>query len=55
MSLAGSVQQVVDQLGRIAEAGYDEFIVPDWNLGETLAERSENVARIKEEIADQVG
>ena len=54
MSLAGSVQQVVDQLGRIAEAGYDEFIVPDWNLGETLAERSENVARLKADVVDQL-
>jgi alkanesulfonate monooxygenase SsuD/methylene tetrahydromethanopterin reductase-like flavin-dependent oxidoreductase (luciferase family) len=53
-SLAGSVGLIVDQLGRIAEAGYDEFIVPDRNLGETLAERSENVARIKEEIVDQL-
>ena len=52
--LAGSAQQVVDQLGRIAEAGYDEFIVPDWNLGETLAERSENVARVKAEVIDQL-
>ena len=54
VSLSGSVQQVVDQLGRIAEAGYDEFIVPDWNLGESLAERRENVARIKTEIVDQL-
>jgi alkanesulfonate monooxygenase SsuD/methylene tetrahydromethanopterin reductase-like flavin-dependent oxidoreductase (luciferase family) len=54
VSLAGSVEQVIDQLGRIAEAGYDEFIVPDWNLGETLAERSENVARIKAEIVDRL-
>jgi alkanesulfonate monooxygenase SsuD/methylene tetrahydromethanopterin reductase-like flavin-dependent oxidoreductase (luciferase family) len=53
-ALAGSAQQIVDQLGRIAEAGYDEFIVPDWNLGESLAERSENVARIKAEIVDQL-
>jgi probable F420-dependent oxidoreductase len=53
-TLAGSAQQIVDQLGRIAEAGYDEFIVPDWNLGETLAERSDNVARIKAEIVDQI-
>ena len=52
--LTGSTDQVVDQLGRIAEAGYDEFIVPDWNLGETLTERSENVARIKAEIVDQL-
>jgi alkanesulfonate monooxygenase SsuD/methylene tetrahydromethanopterin reductase-like flavin-dependent oxidoreductase (luciferase family) len=53
-ALAGSAQEIVDQLGRIAEAGYDEFIVPDWNLGETLAERSENLARIKDEVIDQL-
>jgi probable F420-dependent oxidoreductase len=53
-TLAGSAQEIVDQLGRIAEAGYDEFIVPDWNLGETLAERSDNVARIKAEVIDQL-
>jgi alkanesulfonate monooxygenase SsuD/methylene tetrahydromethanopterin reductase-like flavin-dependent oxidoreductase (luciferase family) len=53
-ALAGSAQEIVDQLGRIAEAGYDEFIVPDWNLGETLGERSENLARIKAEVIDQL-
>jgi probable F420-dependent oxidoreductase len=53
-ALAGSAQQIVDQLGRIAEAGYDEFVIPDWNLGETLAERSDNVARIKAEVVDQL-
>src|SRR5690349_6012237 len=53
-ALVGSPQEVVDQLGRIAEAGYDEFIVPDWNLGDTLAQRRENVDRIKTEIVDQL-
>jgi len=53
-ALAGSAQQIIDQLGRIAEAGYDEFIVPDWNLGATLAERSENVARLKADVVDQL-
>jgi alkanesulfonate monooxygenase SsuD/methylene tetrahydromethanopterin reductase-like flavin-dependent oxidoreductase (luciferase family) len=53
-ALAGSAQQIVDHLGRIAEAGYDEFIVPDWNLGATLAERSENVARLKADVVDQL-
>jgi probable F420-dependent oxidoreductase len=53
-ALAGSAQQIVDQLGRIAEAGYDEFILPDWNLGESLAERSDNIARIKAEVLDQL-
>jgi probable F420-dependent oxidoreductase len=53
--LAGSAQQILDQLGRIAELGYDEFIVPDWNLGATLNERAERVARIKTEVIDQLG
>jgi len=53
-ALAGSASQIVDQLGRIAEAGYDEFILPDYNLGETLAERSDNLARIKAEVIDQL-
>lgn len=53
-ALAGSAQQLVDQLGRIAEAGYDEFILPDYNLGETLAERSDSIARIKAEVFDQL-
>jgi alkanesulfonate monooxygenase SsuD/methylene tetrahydromethanopterin reductase-like flavin-dependent oxidoreductase (luciferase family) len=53
-ALAGSAQQIVDQLGRIADAGYDEFILPDWNLGDSLAERSDNIARIKAEILDQL-
>jgi alkanesulfonate monooxygenase SsuD/methylene tetrahydromethanopterin reductase-like flavin-dependent oxidoreductase (luciferase family) len=53
-AVAGSAQQVVDELGRIADAGYDEFIVPDWNLGETLGERTENIARIKAEVIDQL-
>jgi alkanesulfonate monooxygenase SsuD/methylene tetrahydromethanopterin reductase-like flavin-dependent oxidoreductase (luciferase family) len=53
-TLAGSAQQIIEQLGRIAEAGYDEFIVPDWNLGTSLAERSENVARLKAEVIDHV-
>jgi len=52
--LAGSRDALVDQLGRIAEAGFDEFIVPDWNLGETLDERRENVARLQSEVLDQL-
>jgi alkanesulfonate monooxygenase SsuD/methylene tetrahydromethanopterin reductase-like flavin-dependent oxidoreductase (luciferase family) len=53
-TLAGSAEQIIDQLGRIAEAGYDEFILPDWNLGGSLAERSESVARLKAEVLDRL-
>ena len=34
-TLAGSVAQIVDAIGRYAELGFGEFIVPDANLGRT--------------------
>jgi F420-dependent oxidoreductase-like protein len=36
--LAGSAEEIVDVLGRHAEAGVDEFIVPGMNLGERARE-----------------
>ncbi|HEX3753314.1 MAG TPA: LLM class flavin-dependent oxidoreductase [Streptosporangiaceae bacterium] len=53
-TLAGSAQQVLDQLGRFAGLGFDEFILPDWNLGSGLAECSDNLARIKAEVLDHL-
>ena len=53
--LAGSAGQVADQLGRYAELGFDEFIVPDWNLGAGAAECADNLARIKGEVIDGTG
>lgn len=52
--LRGSVEQVRDQLGGYAELGFDEFILPDWNLGADAAERADRVAHIKSEILDRV-
>ncbi len=49
--LAGSAGQVADQLGRYAELGFDEFILPDWNLGGG-SELADNLARIKGEVID---
>ena len=49
--LAGSAGQLTDQLGRYAELGFDEFILPDWNLG-TGSELADNLARIKGEVMD---
>ena len=49
--LAGSAGQVADQLGRYAELGFDEFILPDWNLGGG-SELADNLARIKGEVMD---
>jgi probable F420-dependent oxidoreductase len=53
-TLAGSPAQLIDQLGQFTALGFDEFILPDWNLGTTAAERANNVARIKTEVFDQV-
>ena len=53
-ALFGSAQQLVDQFGQYAELGFDEFILPDWNLGADSSERADKVARIKTEVLDQV-
>ncbi|MGH3209528.1 MAG: hypothetical protein ACRDNO_17395, partial [Trebonia sp.] len=52
--LSGSAQQLIDQFGQYAELGFDEFILPDWNLGEDRSERADKLARIKAEVLDQV-
>jgi len=49
-TIAGPAQQLVDQVGQYAELGFDEFILPDWNLGTDKAERADNLARIKTEV-----
>lgn len=53
--IGGSVEQLVDTLGRYVEMGFDELIVPDWNLGDDAGERRDRLARIKTDILDRVG
>ena len=53
-ALFGSAQELANQVGRYAELGFDEFILPDWDLGPESSERSDKVARIKAEVLDQV-
>jgi probable F420-dependent oxidoreductase len=53
-ALFGSAQQLVDQFGQYAELGFDEFILPDWNLGADKSERADKLARIKTEVFDLV-
>ena len=52
--LFGSAERLVDQIGQYAELGYDEFILPDWNLGATKTEIADNLARIKTKVLDQL-
>jgi hypothetical protein len=51
---AGSAGELVDAIGRYSEMGFDEFIVPDFNLGSTPERRRERLERINAEIVAQV-
>lgn len=53
-AIAGTARQLVDQLGQYADLGFDEFILPDWNLGTERAEISDNLTRIKTEVLDRL-
>ena len=50
--LFGSAQQLLDQFGQYAELGFDEFILPDWNLGTDGL--TDTLATIKTEVLDQL-
>lgn len=49
--LAGSADAIVDQIGRYEELGFDEFILPDWNLGDDPAQRLDALDRFNQEVA----
>ena len=53
-ALFGSAGQLLDQLGRYAGLGFDEFILPDWNLGQDKSERADTLARIKTDVFDRL-
>jgi alkanesulfonate monooxygenase SsuD/methylene tetrahydromethanopterin reductase-like flavin-dependent oxidoreductase (luciferase family) len=50
-SIAGPIDHLVEQLGRYAEAGFDEFIVPDFTFGDSAQERADNLSRFRAEVA----
>ena len=53
-SIVGSTDELVDQLGRYAELGFDEFIVPDFTLGGTADERFANYRLIRSDVIPQL-
>jgi alkanesulfonate monooxygenase SsuD/methylene tetrahydromethanopterin reductase-like flavin-dependent oxidoreductase (luciferase family) len=53
-SIAGPPDRLVEIIGEYAELGFDEFIVPDFNLGESAAQRREGFERIDEQVVAQV-
>ena len=48
--IAGSAAELTDTLGRYGELGFDEFIVPDFNLGASAAERRQRLERLAGEV-----
>jgi probable F420-dependent oxidoreductase len=50
-SIVGTPSELVDTIGTYVELGFDEFILPDWNLGRDLGERLETIDRFRAEIA----
>ena len=52
-SVIGSNDQLVDEIGRYAELGFDELIVPDFTLGATPDERLAKYDEFRTEIAAQ--
>ena len=53
-SMVGSNDRIVEELGAYRGLGFDEFIVPDFSLGATAAERMDAYRRFNEEIAPQL-
>jgi len=53
-SIAGTPDRLVEIIGEYAELGFDEFIVPDFNLGGTPEARREALERINETLVTQI-
>ena len=52
-SIAGSPEQIIDEIGRFGELGFDEVIVPDFTLGATREERFDAYRLFTDEIVPQ--
>ncbi|QAY69198.1 LLM class flavin-dependent oxidoreductase [Xylanimonas protaetiae] len=50
----GSLTALQDLAGAWAEQGFDEFVLPTWNLGATTAERQDRAAQLKAEVFDRL-
>lgn len=54
-SLVGGVGELQEAIGRYADLGIGELIVPDFTLGGSASERADAYARIKSEVIDALG
>ncbi|MGB0113963.1 MAG: LLM class flavin-dependent oxidoreductase [Ilumatobacteraceae bacterium] len=53
-SVVGSASELVDEFGRYAELGFDEFIVPDFTLGNTAEERADRFRTLQSDVITQM-
>ena len=53
-AIVGSTAEIVDVIGHYAQAGLDEFALPDFNLGASPAQRRETIERFHEEVVSQL-
>lgn len=53
--IGGSAQQLVDTMGAYADAGFDEFILPDGTLPDDLSARLDWLARFEAEVIAPLG
>ena len=49
-AIVGHTAEIVDIIGQYAEAGLDEFALPDFNLGASPTQRRETIERFHEEV-----
>ena len=53
-AVTGTAEELIDTLGQYAEAGFDDFIVPDWVLGRDATERRDGLDRLWHEVLSRV-
>jgi alkanesulfonate monooxygenase SsuD/methylene tetrahydromethanopterin reductase-like flavin-dependent oxidoreductase (luciferase family) len=54
-SIAGNANQLVERLSAYASNGFDEFIVPDWEHGDSPEARRDSIERLHAEVITQLG
>jgi alkanesulfonate monooxygenase SsuD/methylene tetrahydromethanopterin reductase-like flavin-dependent oxidoreductase (luciferase family) len=50
-SVVGTTSQLVDAVGQYKELGFDEICVPDFTMGQSPSERSDNYEKFWNEVA----
>ena len=53
-AIVGTTAEIVDVIGQYAQAGLDEFALPDFNLGTSPAQRRETIERFHEEVVSEL-